>query len=423
MPLPPFSRRRFLGAVGGLAAGGAVAAGSELTASGSASESAAGIASIEPFFGLHQGGIATSAQSHTYFAALDVTSERRNEVADLFRSWTHVASNLTSGRTAEPLSADADLPEPDAGDAVGLAPARLTVNFGFGPGFFGSGSTDRFGLAEQRPIWLVDLPAFRGDEIVPSDTGGDLTVQACADDPQVAFHAVRQLVRAAEGVATIRWSQDGYNESAAFGGTPRNLLGFKDGTINPTTGPEMDEFVWVGHEGPSWITGGTYLIVRRIRISLDAWDRTSLRDQQQVIGRYKLSGAPLGKTNEFDSLDLTARGANGQPVIPVDSHVRLASPQENWGQMLLRRNYAYAGAADSSSGLSRSAGSDPTFDAGVLFFCYQRNPRLAFIPIFRKLAANDSLSRFTTHTASAIAAIPPAAPGRGRYVAQPLLEE
>ena len=247
-------------------------------------------------------------------------------------------------------------------------------------------------------------------------------MHACADDPQVAFHALRQIARAAQGLASVRWSQAGFNEAEALGGTPRNLMGFKDGTVNLTTDRQMDEFVWVGDEGPGWLTGGTYLVVRRIRMALERWDAESLGAQERVIGRHKVSGAPLGRSNEFDALDLDARQIDGSPVIPADAHVRVASRQENWGQMLLRRSYSYAGATEVPGATAESSQTAPSLDAGLFFCAYQRNPRLAFIPIFRRLAEADSLSRFTTHTASAISAVPSAAARRGAWVGQELFE-
>ncbi|MGO9344238.1 MAG: Dyp-type peroxidase [Acidimicrobiales bacterium] len=415
-----FSRRGFLGAMGGLAGGAAiVGTGVELAPGGARSSHAAEPSAIEPFYGTHQGGIATQPQSHSYFAALDVTTERRAEVADLLRSWTDVAGNLTTGKPAGSVTGYGGVREADSGEALGLGPARLTLNFGFGPSLFESGGEDRFGIARERPIWLVDLPEFPGDQLTEFVTGGDLTVHACADDPQVAFHAVRQLAGAAEGLASIRWSQAGFNEAMAVGGTPRNLMGFKDGTVNVTTDSQLNEFVWVGDEGPRWLTGGTYLVARRIRMSLERWDAESLESQERVIGRHKVSGAPLGMTNESDELDLDAKNADGSPVIPADAHVRVASPQENWGQTLLRRSYSYTGGTevtgdDATSPLPRA------LDAGLFFCVYQRNPRLAFIPIFRRLAQIDALSRFTTHTASAIAAIPRAPSGRGAWIGQEL---
>jgi deferrochelatase/peroxidase EfeB len=415
------SRREFLGAVGGIAGGAAVVGAAELASDRRHVTLSDPGDAIEAFYGAHQGGIATSPQTHTYFAAFDVVADRTSELTDLLKTWTSVAANVTSGKLAAPMSEDPVEVEPDAGEALGLGAARLTVNFGFGPSLFESGGEDRFGLAEERPIWLVELPPFPGDQLTESTTGGDLTVHACADDPQVAFHAVRQLARAAEGVASIRWSQAGFNETVATGATPRNLMGFKDGTVNLTTDAERNEFVWVGAEGPAWMTAGTYLVIRRIRIAIDQWDAQSLRAQEQVIGRYKLSGAPLGRSNEFEPLDLEARNPDGSPVVPLDAHVRLASPADNWGQMLLRRGYSYTNGVDQPD-LRDESRRRSTFDAGLLFSAYQRNPRLAFIPIFRKLAESDSLSKYTAHTASAIAAIPPAAANPRRWIGQELFD-
>ena len=384
---------------------------------------------IEPFYGEHQGGIATPPQSHSYFAALDLTTERRAEVAELLESLTAVACELTVGKPAPAAGDGSGVADggpgdvgPDSGEALGLGPARLTLNFGFGPGLFESGGEDRFGLADRRPVWLVDLPAFPGDELIEAATGGDLTVHACADDPQVAFHAVRQLARASEGVASVRWSQSGFNEAEAVGGTPRNLMGFKDGIVNPTADPQLREFVWVGDEGPRWMTGGTYLVVRRIRMALELWDAESLEAQERVIGRHKVSGAPLGKSDEHDKLDLDAKASDGSPVIPVDAHVRVASPQENWGQMLLRRSYAYTGGTEMAGWSRPSSYGASGFDAGLFFCAYQRNPRLAFIPMFRRLSEMDSLGRFTTHTGSVIAAIPRAANRPGDWIGRQLFE-
>jgi deferrochelatase/peroxidase EfeB len=414
------SRRKFLGAVSAASAGAAAAAvaiplgmsaGTEQTPDGAYSEG------IEPFYGTHQGGIITSPQSHTYFAALDVTTNDRKQLTALLRRWTTMAANLATGGPAFPITRDLGHAEPDSGETANLGPARLTVNIGFGPGLFGVDGSDRFSLADRWPIQLADLPAFPGDALNASTAGGDLTIHACADDPQVAFHAVRQLVRAGATVTSLRWSQSGFNEAAASRGTPRNLLGFKDGTSNPRTSAELATFVWAGSEAPEWMVGGTYLVVRRIRVSLEHWDAQTLRTQELTIGRHKASGAPLGRSDEFDPLDLQTTDTAGRPVIPFDAHVRLASPQENWGATMLRRSYSYSNNATPPQGSGAGAAS---FDAGLLFASYQRDPRLTFLPIFRTLAEKDALSKFTTHTGSAIAAIPPAPSKAGRWIGQDL---
>jgi deferrochelatase/peroxidase EfeB len=414
------SRRKFLGAVSAVSAGaGAAAVAIPLRITSGPEQSLGGVSSsgTEPFYGTHQGGIVTSPQSHTYFAALDVTTNDRRQLTDLLRSWTAIAANLTSGRPAQPITRDLGRVEPDSGEAVDVGPARLTVNIGFGPGLFGLDGPDRFSLSDRWPIQLLELPTFPGDALNASTAGGDLTIHACADDPQVAFHAVRQLVRAGVAVTSLRWSQAGFNEATASLGTPRNLLGFKDGTSNPSTSAELADFVWAGSEAPQWMVGGTYLVMRRIRISLEDWDAQTLRSQELTIGRHKDTGAPLGRPGEFDPLDLRSTDAAGRPVIPLDAHVRLASPQENWGTTMLRRSYSYS---NSVTQPEESGSGEASFDAGLLFACYQRDPRLTFVPIFRVLAEQDALSKFTTHTGSAIAAIPPAPSTAGRWIGQEL---
>jgi deferrochelatase/peroxidase EfeB len=417
------SRRRFLGSVGGAALGaGALAARLKISSPDEPTPKGTSYRnSTEPFYGDGpQGGITTAPQSNTYFAALDLLSERRLEVVELLRSWNAVAANLTAGKPARPLLKNVSAVEPDSGEAIDLGPARLTVTFGFGTGLFEKGGADRYGLSSRRPAALVDLPRFPNDQLIEQKTGGDLTIQACAEDSQVAFHAVRQLARLADGVAQIRWVQAGFNETAASQGTPRNLMGFKDGTINPTTAAQQAKFLWVASEGPAWMRGGTYLVARRIRISLEHWDQESLSVQEQVIGRHKVSGAPLGESSEFAPLDLEATDASGNPVIPIDAHVRLAAPQNNRGEMILRRSYSYNDGIDLFTERWPPWERALLYDAGLLFCAYQRDPRKGFIPIFESLAENDSLGQFTTHTGSVIVALPRAALGDGHFVGEDL---
>ena len=262
----------------------------------------------EPFWGAHQGGIITPPQSHTYLAALDLDTEKRDEVMRLLRAWTTAAARMTRGEPPLSTERNAATVLSDSGEARGLPPARLTLTFGFGAGLFLKDGKDRYGLAAQRPPALVDLPPFEGDQLIETRTGGDLSIQACAEDPQVAFHAVRQLVRLAYGVAIVRWAQTGFLSIPDPHQTPRNLMGFKDGTANPSIydAKAMDRFVWVGDEGPDWMHGGSYVVLRRIRIALEHWDRMPLEFQEQSVGRHKNSGAPLGRDNEFDPPDLTA---------------------------------------------------------------------------------------------------------------------
>ncbi|KWN58185.1 iron uptake transporter deferrochelatase/peroxidase subunit [Burkholderia ubonensis] len=410
---PRPARRGFLKAGGAAVAAGLAAASMPAAhAAGAPAPNAAAHDDVEPFYGKHQGGITTPQQRHAYFAALDLTATKRADVIALLKTWTDAAARMTRGETAQPLvtSGGDDAAPVDGGDALGLGPARLTITFGFGPGMFALAGKDRYGLAKHRPAALVDLPRFNGDQLLPEKTGGDLFIQACADDAQVAFHAVRQLVRLGASAAQMRWGQAGFT-SGKPGETPRNLMGFKDGTMNPSMSDPaaMNEFVWAGGEGPAWMNGGTYTVVRRIRITLEHWDNTELGFQEQVVGRHKYSGAPLGRQHEFEPLDLDAADKDGNPVIPDNSHARLASPQLNNGAQILRRAYSYNDSTNFYIERWPPWRQQTEYDAGLMFVAHQRDPRRGFIPINEKLAKLDIMNQFTTHVGSAIFACPPGA--------------
>jgi deferrochelatase/peroxidase EfeB len=378
---------------------------------------------VEPFWGSHQGGITTPVQSHTYFAALDLITTKRDDVIKLLRVWTQAVARMSRGEPAQPVGQDAALPGPDSGEALGLPPARLTVTFGFGAGLFVKDGKDRYGLADQRPQALVDFPRFNGDQLLETRTGGDLSVQACADDPQVAFHAVRQLARLAYGTAEVRWAQTGFIAPFQPEQTPRNLMGFKDGTNNPKIGDDaaMEKFVWVGDEGPAWMRGGSYVVFRRIRMALEHWDRMKVDFQEQAFGRHKYSGAPLGLKNEFDPLDLKASDQDGNPVIPESAHVRLAAAASNDGAQILRRPYSYNDGVDFTAERWPPWRQGMEYDAGLFFICYQRDPRTGFLKIFDKMAKFDMLNQFVTHTGGGLFACPGGI-AAGEFVGQRLFE-
>jgi deferrochelatase/peroxidase EfeB len=359
---------------------------------------------VVPFYGHHQAGVATPAQECLYFAAFDLTSDAVDDLRDVLEQWTAAAARLTAGEPYRPAAQRLDQPPLDTGEAVGLGSSRLTVTIGFGPGAFGASGGDRFGLAHLRPPELEQLPAFRGESLDMESSGGDLCVQACADDPQVAFHAVHVLSRVGGSAVALRWTQQGFGRTSSTSRsqiTPRNLMGFKDGTDNlrAEDAREMEEFVWVAStDGPAWMIGGSYLIARRIKILFDVWDATPLEDQQRTIGREKLSGAPLGSQAESDPVDLQAIDANGELEIPANAHIRLANPENNGGQRILRRGYSYCENVEPGSG---------EIDAGLFFIAFQRSPTRQFIPLQQRLAASDALNRHTLHTSSAVFACPP----------------
>jgi len=415
-PSAAVSRRRLLGAIGAGAAGTALGAAAGFAA-GSARSETTGTdpAASVPFWGAHQAGIATAAQDPLDQATFDVVTDRAADLRDLLRAWTDAAAAMCQGEPAGPPASNALLPPTDTGEAFGLRPANLTITFGFGPSLFSHHGEDRFRIAGRKPAALIELPAFAGDELDPARSGGDLVAQACSDDPQVAFHAVRNLGRIGRGVVVPRWSQMGFGRTSSTTRdqvTPRNLQGFKDGTNNlrGDDAGAMATNVWVGDEGPAWMRGGSYMVTRRIRMLIEVWDRASLDDQERTIGRQKETGAPLGRDAEFDAVPLAARGPDGTPLIPVDAHVRLAAPATNRGAGLLRRGYSFTDGIDPIPG---------QLDAGLFFICFQRDPRSAFVPVQRQLAAADALNEYIAHVGSGIFAVPPGVQPGG-YVGQDL---
>jgi deferrochelatase/peroxidase EfeB len=375
------------------------------------------------FHGPHQGGVADDQQANVQFAVFDVSTDKRADIVALLRSWTDAAALLTAGLSLGEPGADPAKPVGDSGEAVDLTASRLTLTFGLGASLFELDGKDRFGLKARRPAGFVDLPKFPGDQLVAARTGGDLCIQACADDPQAAFHAIRQLARVADGVTSLRWIQSGFVSGAAPGKTPRNLMGFRDGSTNVKTSDpdEMNRHVWVGSEAEPWMRGGTYMVARPTRIALEHWDRMKLSFQEQTIGRAKATGAPIGGKHEGDPLDLDAVDADGNPVIAENAHVRLAAPQTNEGTQILRRSYSY------DNGLSFVAERWPPWrqglelDAGLLFICFQHDPGAGFIRIFEKMSRFDMLNQFVTPIGGGLFAIP-AGVRPGEYLAQGLLQ-
>ncbi|TXN31200.1 iron uptake transporter deferrochelatase/peroxidase subunit [Lacisediminihabitans profunda] len=367
---------------------------------------------IYPFHGEHQAGVTTAAQDRLHFAAYDVSDISRAELVSLLKDWSAAAARMTAGRPVGDGAIDGqkDAPPDDTGEALDLPPAGLTITFGFGPSLF----DHRFGLEDKRPAALIDLPHFPGDALIDELVGGDLCIQACSDDPQVAFHAIRTLSRIAFGRASIRWSQLGFGRTSSTTRaqvTPRNLFGFKDGTANVKAEDtaRVTDHVWVPRgDSAAWMTGGSYLVSRKIRMTIETWDRTALREQERVIGRSKGEGAPLSGGSEFTEPDFAKLG-HGAVAIDAGAHVRLSHPKQNDGALLLRRGYNFV---DGNDDLGR-------LNAGLFFIAFQRDPRTQFVPIQLRLAKNDQMNEYIRHVGSGIFAVPPGA-AVGGYVGQTL---
>lgn len=345
------------------------------------------------FYGKHQAGITTPMQKNIYFVVLDLRTTDKNELIQLFKEWTDYSQKLVNGELVKKDGSNALLPPSDTGETVGLNPYRLTLTFGVSASFL-----TKLGLEKKRPKLFRDLPAFPKEQLREQYTGGDIVIQACADDEQVAFHAVRNLIRKGRNKVTMKWSQSGF---AAIGDrmeTPRNLFGFKDGTANVTKEKDFDKVVWA--DSQDWMKNGSYMAVRRIIMHLETWDRTNLQEQENTFGRYKESGAPFGKQNEFDEVDLS--------LLPVDSHVRLAKEVD---LPILRRSYSYSDGIDPKTG---------QFDAGLLFIAFQKDPD-RFVKIQTNLGADDKMNEYVTHIGSGLFACFGGVK-EGGYIGQDLFE-
>ena len=414
------SRRGLLGGGAAVGVGAAAFVAGRATADTSEAPSGSGGSGEHAFRGEHQAGIVTDVQDRLHFAAFDVVdTASREDLIALLKAWTVAAERLTRGEPAGeigPVEGSTNAPPDDTGEAIGLPASNLTLTFGFGPGLFRDArGRDRFGLADRRPEALEDLPHFPFDALDPVRSGGDLCVQACADDPQVAVHAIRNLARIGFGTVGVRWSQLGFGRTSTTNTstqTPRNLFGFKDGTANVMADEDeaLAENVWVAEsEGEGWLAGGSYLIARRINMRIETWDRQPLGDQEEFVGRTKGSGAPLSGGSEFTEPDFEMGGSNDQPIIPVSAHVRVVHPTMHGGARMLRRGYNFVDGSDPLGGL----------DAGLFFIAYVRDPRTHFIPAQLEMARNDALMEYLKFTSSAIFAVPPGIAER-EYVGQAL---
>ncbi|GAA0658893.1 iron uptake transporter deferrochelatase/peroxidase subunit [Streptomyces thermocarboxydovorans] len=400
------SRRRLLGTAGatGLvfgAAGGAVGY-TSAPAGASTPLSSVGERRV-PFHVKHQPGITEGLQARGHLIAFDLApGAGRKEAAALMRRWSDTARRLMAGEPA--AHGDTDVAR-DAG------PSGLTLTFGFGHSFFG-----RTGLEKQRPVALDPLPEFSSDHLDKARSNGDLWVQIGADDALVAFHALRAIQKDAGSAARVRWQMNGFNRTpgaTAHPMTARNLMGQIDGTRNPKpSDPDFEKRIFVPEDGePAWMANGSYAVVRRIRMLLDDWEKLSLKEQENVIGRRKSDGAPLSGGTETSEMDLEKTDAEGNLVVPYNAHARITRPDQNGGAAMLRRPFSYHDGIDA----------DGVPDAGLLFICWQADPLRGFVPVQRKLDRGDALSPYIRHEASGLFAVPGGA-AEGEYVGQHLLE-
>jgi deferrochelatase/peroxidase EfeB len=399
--MSPLDRRQFVkrslavvgaGGVGALAGAlGEAELSHASTAPGAAAESRAALRgellSRVPFDGPHQAGVLTRAQTQATLIALDSIAPNRQLLAEAMQTLSTRARGLTQGEAVGVQ--ELDDPPPDSGILGPLdAPDGLTVTIALGSSLF----DDRYGLAGRRPRRLTPMPNFPNDELDPLRTHGDLLVQVCAEHRDTVVHALRELMRAVAGRLTPRWRIDGF-QSTRRGPTPRNnprnLFAFRDGTANPNTDDAalMSSLVWVqrGSGEPGWATGGTYQVVRTIRMHVEFWDRVGMFEQQNMIGRDRVSGAPLGGTDEFQDprYELDPDGKR----IPLNAHIRLANPRTPMTaeQRILRRGYNYDRGLDEAGNL----------DQGLVFVAFNQDVQRQFATIQKRLAGEPMIDYIT----------------------------
>ena len=355
-----------------------------------------------PFYGKHQAGIELELQTFTNFLSFELDPAVN---LDAFERWMRVLTDdVARLALGKPVLADAQ-------PQLALGPARLTVTVGLGPGLFA-----KLGIESLKPVGLEQVPEQKIDRLRDEFSGGDLLLHVSADDPIVLSHAVRSLVRDSLPFATVKWSQQGF--SNAQGVTPggvrqRNLMGQVDGTDNPALGSELfSNLVWIDKDSTDqqWAVGGTQLVLRRIAMNLDTWDKLGRDEKERVIGRKLDTGAPLGKKSETDLVDFNAKHENGLPVIPNFAHIRNASARSA-DELFFRRPFNYE--------VGVSATGHP--DVGLLWTAYARNLTKQYLPVQERLSKVDLLNLWTTPIGSSVWLIAPGVEGDGQLLCGSLI--
>lgn len=323
-----------------------------------------------------QPGVSLSRTPAGIFASFDVTGNDRETLTTTLQRLSSEIERLMIG---EPVAQTDPIRPPDDSGLLGDDPGQTgtVITVAVGASLF----DQRFGLADRKPRELISMPLFFNDRLVQLDLShGDIGVLIHAVSQQAAARALHQIVRVTERRLTLRWVQEGFNELLPAHpdhvAPTRNLMGFRDGTSNPdkTDDAVMDEHVWIqpDDDEPAWAANGTYLATRVIRMLIEFWATAALVRQEQIFGRHRASGAPLGQVLETDD-PVFAATREGEGV-PPGSHIARAHPSEG-GPRILRSGFSYLNGVDSSGEL----------DQGLLFLSYQRSLNAGFLAVQRRL--------------------------------------
>ena len=349
---------------------------------------------IPPFEDAHQPGILELPQAAAIVVAFQVTATDRPALRRLFQTLTATIRYLTGGDVPSGRGSDDGLvstPYENGMLGVGTVPDGLTVTVSVGASLFDG----RFGLSEVKPARLRGMDEFPNDRLDPDRCDGDLLLEICADHRDTVLHALRMLMRATRADLQVLWQMEGFTSPPRPNGTPRNLFGFKDGTANQEilANPDViDQVVWTpaGGEEPAWVAGGTYHVVRLIRMYVEFWDRISLNEQQRIIGRDRDTGAPLESRDmpeagrEELQIPWHARDSHGNTT-PLTAHARLANPRD-WtaeDRRMLRRGFNYSVGTDGNGQL----------DMGQIFICFNQDLDRQFVAV-QKLLLDEPLADY-----------------------------
>lgn len=338
---------------------------------------------VTPFYGERQAGVDSSVNLFQTFLGYNLDREDKELARSALVVITDDAARLTQGTPAL-----GDM-EPE----IAQEPANLTITVGVGENFYKI-------IGKNKPKQLVKLPAFKTDKLQPQWKQTDFVIQISSNDPLTLSHTIRMINKSLDSIATLQWRQDGFvpvADAVPGSESKRNLMGQVDGTVNPKPNTEeFDNMVWVESSDPSE-NNGTVMVLRRIKLLMDEWDLLDQAAQENSIGRERGSGAPLGGVAESEDIPLEKTDANGLPVIPLDSHARVARGDAS-GATIFRRPYNY------DEGLVNGE-----IEFGQLFIMYANDLQKGFIPMQTRIAESDSFNEWNETIGSSVYFILPGA--------------